>query len=239
MKKNAVWMAGLQIFLQSVTPLIPFVSAHSAFADTRSPFSVDRPSVQGTTEQESMQSYASALEKGARLLTSDNTSDSARSLAVGAASSELQQWMSQYGTARIQLNMDRHGSWSHSSGDLLFPVYDNQAYLFFVQGGLRKPDDRLTGNLGIGLRHFQENSWMFGANAFYDNDFTGHNRRLGIGGEIWRNYLRLSVNGYLGTSEWHTSRDFDSTWQEKPANGYDVRAQAWLPAYPQLGAKLI
>lgn len=162
-----------------------------------------------------------------------------RGMAAGAAGSEIQQWLSGFGTSRIQLNMDRHGSWSHSSGDLLVPFYDNGQSLLFVQGGLRKPSDRLTGNLGYGVRTFWQNGWMYGGNVFYDNDFSGHNRRLGIGGEAWRDYLRFSANTYIGTTQWHASRDFDGTWQEKPADGYDIRAEGWLAAYPQLGGKLV
>ncbi|GKX61034.1 Ig-like domain-containing protein [Leminorella grimontii] len=182
--------------------------------------------------------YAAEMGQAARMLASGNASDSARSLAVGAASGELQQWFSQFGTARIQLNMDRHGSWSSSSADLLAPIYDNKKSLLFVQGGMRNPSDRLTGNLGFGVRTFWQNGWMYGGNVFMDKDFTGGNRRVGMGAEAWRDYLRLSTNIYLGTTDWHKSRDFDGTWQEKPADGYDIRAEGWLPAYPQLGAKL-
>ncbi|EPY7113962.1 Ig-like domain-containing protein [Klebsiella variicola] len=173
------------------------------------------------------------------MLASGHAADSARSLAAGEVSAGVQQWLNGFGTASIQLNMDRHGSWSHSSGDLLVPLYDNQQSLLFVQGGIRKTSDRLTGNLGYGVRTFWQNGWMFGGNVFYDNDFTGHNHRGGIGGEAWRDYIRLSANTYLSTTDWHTSRDFDGTWQEKPADGYDIRAEGWLPAYPQLGGKLV
>ncbi|MCP2124401.1 UNVERIFIED_ORG: adhesin/invasin [Pantoea agglomerans] len=172
------------------------------------------------------------------MLTSGHVADSARSLAVGEASAGLQQWLNGFGTARIQLNMDRHGSWSRSSGDLLVPLYDNDQSLLFLQSGVRNPSDRLITNLGYGIRTFWQSGWMFGGNVFFDNDFTGHNRRVGIGGEAWRDYLRLSANTYLGFTNWHTSRDFDDTWQEKPADGYDFRAEGWLPSYPLLGGKL-
>lgn len=77
-------------------------------------------------------------------------------------------------------------------------------------------------------------------NTFYDNDFTGNNRRIGVGVEAWRDYLKLSANGYFGLSGWHQSsisslKDYD----ERPANGYDIRAEAYLPAYPQLGGKVM
>ncbi|MBA4823871.1 inverse autotransporter beta domain-containing protein [Pantoea ananatis] len=160
-------------------------------------------------------------------------------MATSQAGAALQQWLSHFGTARVQLNMDRRGNWSHSNADLLVPLYDDCQSLLFMQGGIRKPSDRLTGNLGYGVRTFWQNGWMFGGNVFYDNDFTGHNRRIGVGAEAWRDYLRLSANAYLGTTNWHNSRDFDGSWQEKPADGCDVRVEGWLPAYPQLGGKLV
>ncbi|KGT85990.1 molybdenum cofactor biosynthesis protein, partial [Erwinia typographi] len=89
------------------------------------------------------------------------------------------------------------------------------------------------------VRTFWQNGWMYGGNVFFDDDFTGKNRRVGLGGEAWTDYLRLSANTYVGTTQWHGSRDFDDSWQEKPADGYDVRAEGWLPAFPQLGGKLV
>lgn len=245
MKKITTGMIWTQIVLQTLLP-VPSIaktrqpSEHlSQAASPTSPFSVDRQNNRQSDDVGEVLPYSTTLSQGARMLATGNTADSARSLAVGAASGKLQQWLSQFGTARIELNMDRHGSWSHSSGDLLVPLYDNREYLLFVQGGMRNPADRLTGNLGLGVRTFWQNGWMYGGNVFFDEDFTGHNRRVGIGGEAWRDYLRLSANTYVGTTNWHTSRDFDGTWQEKPADGYDVRAQGWLPALPQLGAKLV
>ncbi|WP_158782796.1 inverse autotransporter beta domain-containing protein [Pantoea sp. BAV 3049] len=225
MKRLKSWIAWPLILIQGCLPLL------TIGAQMQSPFSSDR--------EDNTLSYSAAMTQGAQALASDSASDAARSLATGAASGEIQRWLSQFGTAKIQLNTDRHGSWSRSSADMLVPLYDNGESLLFLQGGLRKPSDRLTGNLGAGVRTFWHNGWMFGGNVFFDEDFTGHNRRVGFGGEAWRDYLRLSANTYIGTTNWHTSRDYDGSWQEKPADGYDIRAQAWLPVYPQLGGKLV
>ncbi|HDL6960689.1 TPA: inverse autotransporter beta domain-containing protein, partial [Yersinia enterocolitica] len=94
-----------------------------------------------------------------------------------------------------------------------------------------------TVNIGAGVRAFLPN-WMVGANTFFDNDLTGKNRRVGVGAEAWTDYLKLSANSYFGTTDWHQSRDF-ADYNERPANGYDIRAEAYLPAYPQLGGKLM
>ncbi|OVZ81701.1 hypothetical protein CBW54_17590 [Yersinia kristensenii] len=39
-------------------------------------------------------------------------------------------------------------------------------------------------------------------------------------------------------TDWHQSRDFID-YNERPANGYDLRAEAYLPSYPQLGGKVM
>ncbi|MHA3944201.1 inverse autotransporter beta domain-containing protein, partial [Salmonella enterica subsp. enterica serovar Infantis] len=39
-------------------------------------------------------------------------------------------------------------------------------------------------------------------------------------------------------SDWKDSEDFDF-YEERPARGWDIRMESWLPFYPQLGAKLV
>ncbi|WCF11801.1 inverse autotransporter beta domain-containing protein [Edwardsiella piscicida] len=77
-----------------------------------------------------------------------------------------------------------------------------------------------------------------GGNAFYDNDFTGDNKRVGLGAELWTDSFQLSANGYFRLTAWHQSRD-RSDYNERPANGVDLRANGWLPAQPHLGGSLI
>ncbi|MDN8600267.1 Ig-like domain-containing protein [Citrobacter sp. S2-9] len=181
-----------------------------------------------------MSSLASSLSSN----SAEGVASSAKSVATGYASSSAQQWLSQFGTARVQLNVDDNGNWDDSAIDFLAPLYDNKKSMLFTQLGLRAPDGRITGNMGMGVRTFYVEDWMFGGNVFFDDDFTGKNRRIGMGAEAWTNNLKLSANTYVGTTEWHQSRDFND-YNEKPADGYDVRAEGYLPAYPQLGAKLM
>ncbi|MRT05110.1 Ig-like domain-containing protein [Ewingella americana] len=169
--------------------------------------------------------------------TSGNAAGMARSAATGAVNSSVEEWLGQFGTARVQLNLDDKFKTEGSEADLLVPLYENKDNIFFTQLGFRHKDERNTGNLGLGVRHFT-GDWMLGANTFFDNDFTGENRRMGVGVEAWRDYLKLSANSYMRLSDWHQSRDFED-YDERPANGYDVRAEGWLPAFPQLGAKVM
>lgn len=185
--------------------------------------------------------FAHNLLKGATLVADDNTplaaAAMARSAVVGEANDSVQHWLSQFGTARVQLNLNDHFGLEGSSLDLLVPLYDDQASLLFSQLGLRNKDGRNTVNLGAGVRTIQDD-WMYGVNAFYDRDMTGKNNRVGFGVEAWTDYLKLSANSYLRLTDWHQSRDF-ADYNERPANGYDLRAEAYLPAYPQLGANLM
>lgn len=180
---------------------------------------------------------ANSLSSAGSVLSSGNTMYQASHIATSAAGSELENWLHQFGTAQVQLNVSDKFNLDNSSLDLLLPLYDIKKYLFFSQWGLRYKDNRTTWNIGLGARTFQGN-WLLGINSFYDYDMTGENKRWGIGGEAWTDYLKLSANSYFGITNWHQSRDF-TDYNERPANGFDVRADAYLPAYPQLGAKLM
>ncbi|MDC9594430.1 inverse autotransporter beta domain-containing protein, partial [Xenorhabdus sp. IM139775] len=176
-----------------------------------------------------------------QLLASDNIKDNAvsqlNSLATGEASQKIQNWLERYGTTRVQINMDNHGRLNGSQFDMLLPLYDTSHQMTFTQFGLRHIDKRNTANIGFGQRHFI-GDWMLGYNAFFDRDMTGENSRFGLGAEYARNYLKLAANGYFRLSNWKESRlltDYD----ERPANGFDLRAEGYLPALPQLGGKLM
>ncbi|EMI5492987.1 inverse autotransporter beta domain-containing protein [Providencia stuartii] len=160
----------------------------------------------------------------------------AQNIAITKASSTIENWLNQYGTAQIGVQQTNKLSQSAISADILLPMYQSPDWLLFTQFGGRNFDDRTTLNLGSGIRRFSD-PWMYGVNTFYDIDITGHNRRIGIGAELWSDYLHFSANGYLRLNNWHQSRDFDD-YDERPANGFDITASSWLPAYPQLGAKL-
>lgn len=156
--------------------------------------------------------------------------------AVGKVNAGLDSFLGQYGTADIQLNIDDKAHLDGSSLDLLLPLMNKKNDFIFTQWGWRNKDDRNTLNWGVGYRHFFDD-WMLGGNLFLDNDITGDNRRIGVGGEAWRDYLKFSINGYLGTTDWNDSVDLNDH-KEKSADGYDIRMEAFMPWYPQIGGTL-
>jgi adhesin/invasin len=224
------WLIWTQIALQII---FPFFTAFPASAGDVKDDGQEYASLSDNINQVANSLAANNLQQ-----TLSQAKSNVVSGATSSASSSAQAWLSQFGTAKVQLNVDEDGHWDQSSLDLLVPLYDDKKAMLFSQFGLRKPDDRLTTNLGMGVRTFYLDNWMLGGNAFFDNDMTGKNRRVGLGAEAWTNYLKLSANGYLGNTQWHSSRDFDD-YNEKPADGFDIRAEGYLPAVPQLGAKVI
>lgn len=180
-----------------------------------------------------------ASQAGAFLSQSPNgdaTASMALGMASGAASSEIQQWLSRFGTARVQLDTNKHFSLKNSQFDLLVPLYEQKDSLVFTQASLHRTDDRTQSNLGMGYRWFTD-TWMLGGNTFLDYDLSRDHARMGLGLEYWRDFLKLGVNGYQRLTNWKNSPDV-TDYEERPANGWDVRAQAWLPVLPQLGGKL-
>ncbi|MGP3593597.1 Ig-like domain-containing protein, partial [Vagococcus sp. WN89Y] len=159
------------------------------------------------------------------------------SLASNEVSEQIQRWLEQVGTAQIQLALNKESGLTNSQFDMLIPLSEREDRLFFSQQSLHRTDDRTQGNVGFGYRAFH-NTWMVGGNTFFDYDLSRGHKRMGTGIEYWRDYLKFGANSYLRLSNWQNSPDRQD-YTERPANGWDIRAQAWLPALPQLGGELI
>ncbi|EGC4270879.1 hypothetical protein JNC30_004660 [Salmonella enterica] len=166
----------------------------------------------------------------------DAATSMARGIATSAFGGDIQQWLSRFGTARVQLDADKKLSLKNSQLDLLIPLHEQKNSLVFTQSSIHRTDDRAQSNLGVGYRWFASD-WMLGGNSFLDYDLSRDHARLGLGGEYWRDFLKLGVNTYYGITRWKNSPDLVD-YKERPANGWDIRVQAWLPALPQLGGQL-
>lgn len=188
------------------------------------------------------QHIASTSQQIGSLLAEDMNSEQAANMARGWASSQasgaMTDWLSRFGTARITLGVDEDFSLKNSQFDFLHPRYETPDNLFFSQHTLHRTDERTQINNGLGWRHFTP-TWMSGINFFFDHDLSRYHSRAGIGAEYWRDYLKLSSNGYLRLTNWRSAPELDNDYEARPANGWDVRAEGWLPAWPHLGGKLV
>ncbi|EFO3357303.1 inverse autotransporter adhesin-like protein YeeJ [Escherichia coli] len=196
----------------------------------------------GNSSDNLEQQIASTSQQIGSLLAEDMNSEQAANMARGWASSQasgaMTDWLSRFGTARITLGVDEDFSLKNSQFDFLHPWYETPDNLFFSQHTLHRTDERTQINNGLGWRHFTP-TWLSGINFFFDQDLSRYHSRAGIGAEYWRDYLKLSSNGYLRLTNWRSAPELDNDYEARPANGWDVRAEGWLPAWPHLGGKLV
>lgn len=189
-------------------------------------------------QQQKLASIASQIGNALSESSGRNTASSfARKIASNEATNQIQQWLNSFTTARVQLSIDDDYSFKNSQLDLLMPIYDKNKSLIFSQGSLHHNGDRFMSNLGLGYRWF-ENDWMLGSNAFIDYDQSYKNARMGLGIEYAQDFLKLSANSYKRLTDWKQS-PYQNDYLERPANGWDIRAQTWLPFFPQLGGEIV
>ncbi|MGG7446719.1 YchO/YchP family invasin [Kosakonia oryzendophytica] len=170
------------------------------------------------------------------------TGEQARQFAFGQirdvvndeVSQKMESWLSPWGSATVDLNVDNEGNFTGSHGDWFLPLQDNNRYLTWSMLGLTQQDAGLVGNAGIGQRWIS-GEWLLGYNTFYDTLLDDNQGRAGLGAEAWGEYLRFSANYYQPLSNWD---DQTATLQQRMARGYDVTAQARLPFYQQLNTSV-
>ncbi|HHR5902503.1 TPA: Ig-like domain-containing protein [Providencia alcalifaciens] len=168
--------------------------------------------------------------------TNEKNKAFARELVTTTASSYLQDWFNHFGSSQIKLEADKKFSLKNSEIDLLLPLYETENNLLFTQTSLHRKEGRIETNLGLGARWYGENQ-MIGGNSFFDYDISRKHSRLGLGVEYRRDFLKLSANSYHRLSGWRNSRDL-ADYSSRPSNGWDLRAEGWLPTYPHIGGKL-
>ncbi|HAT8012279.1 inverse autotransporter beta domain-containing protein [Citrobacter rodentium NBRC 105723 = DSM 16636] len=239
--KTRKLLACIQIVLQ-LAPPSSLIYLSSVFNANAEEITSSAEKEQGNPSDQNASSVAQTAVQAGSLLSSDNASDALGSAVVsavtGKAASSAQEWLSQFGTARVNISTDEHFTLSDSELDLLVPLYNENENLLFTQLGGRRHDDRNIVNGGFGYRHFND-GWMWGTNVFYDRQVSGNqHQRLGLDTELRWDYLNVSANGYLRLSDWMSSSSYQD-YDERVADGFDIRATGYLPAYPQLGANII
>ena len=104
---------------------------------------------------------------------------------------------------------------------------------FFTQFSLHtqeiNKDQRIIGNLGLGYRFLNsDQSMMFGANTFYDQDLSEAHKRLGAGLEAKAAMLDLNYNLYQKA----TNRRIISGTSEQVLSGQEYNISSQIPFMP-------
>ena len=110
---------------------------------------------------------------------------------------------------------------------------EDSSDLSFFQGSLFLHDsDRETFNFGLGQRYLSnDESILFGLNAFYDYEFDYEHQRFSIGVEIKSSILDLNYNQYFAESSSKKGKDSKN---EEAIDGYDAEVGAHLPYIPSM-----
>nr|WP_222941831.1 inverse autotransporter beta domain-containing protein [Xenorhabdus indica] len=149
--------------------------------------------------------------------------------------STLIPWLNQFGNARVSLPFEHAFSLKEATLDWLLPWHTTSAYIAFSQLGVKTGHGQTTTHLGMGYRYLNDN-WLWGANIFWDALWPEQHHRYSLGLEAWHDNVKLSANIDRRLSHWKAARltDFDA----RPANGWDIQAEAYLPAFPHWGGQL-
>ena len=186
--------------------------------------------------------FAEMAKKFGEASMSDNgltTSEQARVFAIGKLGNEvshqLENWLSPWGNANVDLLVDKEGNFTGSKGSWFVPLQDNGDYLTWNQYSVTQRDTGLVGNIGLGQR-WRMGSWLLGYNSFYDKALDDRMARGSVGAEAWGESLRLSANYYQPLGGWQQGSSL--TQQQRMASGYDVTAQARLPFYQHINTSV-
>ncbi len=152
----------------------------------------------------------------------------------GQMNRQLDSWFSPWGNANIKFLVDGDGKFTGSHGSWFIPLDDNTDYLTWSQLGVTQQEEGLVGNVGVGQR-WVAGHWLLGYNTFYDSLLSDNLNRGGLGAEAWGENLRFSANYYQPLSDW---KNIGTTLQQRMARGYDITAQAWIPAYNHINTSL-
>lgn len=240
---------GESLLLPASSPLFP-VESKDGLIDSNlpelgmgnAPIPKGGPDALGVKAASTAQTLAS---QNWNTLTSDQVKNQAENWAKGQAKSQIvspvqkeaEEFLGKFGKAQVNISVDDKGSLKNSTASLFTPWYETDDAVVFSQMGIHGQDGRTIGNLGAGVR-VERTDWLWGVNAFLDQDVSRNHTRGGLGGEFWTDNLKLAANYYHPLSSWKDSKDFED-YLERPAKGFDVRAQGYLPAYPQLGASVV
>jgi hypothetical protein len=167
--------------------------------------------------------------------------DALRATASGAVNAaltqEVESWLNRTGgKARVTADVGIGGNDSRDVGlDYLWPIKIWQDDILFTQISAHRWNERNIVNVGLGWRHSFNEHLMAGGNIFFDQDITRHHNRMGLGGELWSDAIRVSANYYAPLSGWRHSDDdiFNDDpvryeLYERAARGWDLNLETAL-----------
>ena len=114
--------------------------------------------------------------------------------ALGAAVSEKAAGES---LKHISISVFNNGNKTGGEGTAVIKLNEGERNAVFNQISISRVDGRDTANIGLGYRTLSDNeTWLYGANLFLDNEFSSGHKRWGLGAETLSNGVGLRANYY-------------------------------------------
>ena len=135
-------------------------------------------------------------------------------------------------SVELRDNNDGSGNYQFSIlgvRDILSEENSNLFTQFSIHTQEINKDNRIIGNLGIGYRFLNsDQSMMFGANAFYDQDISEDHKRAGFGLEAKASILDFSFNQYIKG----TNQEIIAGTKEQVLSGNEFNISSQVPYMP-------
>jgi hypothetical protein len=114
------------------------------------------------------------------------------------------------------------------------PLFERTYNVIFTQDQLSRQGNNTTSNIGFGYRHLlHNNSWIFGANTFFDKEWRYNHKRIGFGAEAIGQYATLRGNYYDAISSRKKVGTVNGvTEYQRALSGYDFGAEVPVPYLP-------
>lgn len=166
---------------------------------------------------------------GQKLSATQSVNKTVEELSEAFINNSITDILNQKGTTRFGFH-NNNGQVKYDF-DFLYPAYydDYMHRIIYTQFDAHQYERDIL-NTGVGYRSMFDEKYILGGNVFFDYDLNNRNSRIGVGGEYSYKNAALSLNLYKGVSSWHQSKQKGmDDYDEKPANGYDVRVNTKLP----------
>ena len=102
----------------------------------------------------------------------------------------------------ISVSVFNNGNKTGGEGTAVIKLNEGERNAVFNQIIISRVDGRTTANIGLGYRTLSDNeTWLYGANLFLDNEFSSGHKRWGLGAETLSNGVGLRANYYRALTD--------------------------------------
>ena len=102
----------------------------------------------------------------------------------------------------ISVSVFNNGNKTGGEATAVIKLNEGESNVVFNQISISRVDGRNTANIGLGYRTLSDNeTWLYGANLFLDNEISSGHKRWGLGAETLSNTVSVRANYYKALTD--------------------------------------